>query len=166
MHCPDSANEEGVCISHTSVWYTGRGGAKRLPCPLKSDITLWPMIMSHDTASSFGLTSPVRRMPDLQQTWWFHSIHFCRIWCIQAQNETVVERIVVQSSVRSQTLEFTCLSSCSLVEGVHCWISTMALVSLVAIVPLSQFVFTVGVTVLTGKGNRWTPVPGGIGTSQ
>lgn len=35
-----------------------------------------------------------------------------------------------------------------------------------SIVPLSQFVFTVGVTVLTGKGNRWNPVPGGIGTSQ
>lgn len=31
-------------------------------------------------------------------------------------------------------------------------------------VPRSQFVLTVGVKGLTGKGNRGNPVPGGIGT--
>lgn len=32
------------------------------------------------------------------------------------------------------------------------------------LVPLSQFVLTVGVRGLTGKGKRGNPVPGGIGT--
>lgn len=46
----------------------------------------------------------------------------------------------------------------------------MALKSLVdvvveeVVVPFSQFVLSMGVIGLTGKGNRWNPVPGGIGT--
>lgn len=40
----------------------------------------------------------------------------------------------------------------------------MSLVVAVSFVPRSQFVLTVGVRGLTGKGNRASPVPGGIGT--
>lgn len=43
-------------------------------------------------------------------------------------------------------------------------LTSLVVVVAVVVVPLSQFVLTVGVNGLTGKGNRGNPVPGGIGT--
>lgn len=39
--------------------------------------------------------------------------------------------------------------------------SLVVVVVVVSLVPRSQFVLTVGVRGLTGKGNRGSPVPGG-----
>lgn len=140
------------------------GGVNACFCPLKCDIIFWPPWIPRFLSGCQSLLKATHKPPsDFKASWSEEMQHVCFVsFHLKTWNESAAERTVLWGGLQSDS-GASGVSHCCL-EGVHCWISTMALTSLVVLVPCSQFVLTVGVKGLTGKGNRGNPVPGGIGT--